>query len=91
MLLGHDLGDDIGTGIGWLRAFDDLQLARVARVGLIVYRDRAEGTRERVFRGQGDVMEARSPLHCAEGITSSIRAGGEGLRKKVLQGSVLDQ
>gem|GEM_PF-5767267 len=91
MLFGEDVGDDVGARVGALGPLDDLQLACVARVGLIVYRDRAEGTRERVFRGQGDVMEARSPLHCAEGITSSIRAGGEGLRKKVLQGSVLDQ
>lgn len=41
MLLGHDLGDDIGTGIGWLRAFDDLQLARITRILAIIQSDGA--------------------------------------------------
>ena len=91
MLFGEDLGDDVCPWVGALGALDDLQLACVARIGLIVYCDRAERTRERVFRRQGEVMEARAPLHRANGITRRIRAGGEGLREKVLQGSVLDQ
>lgn len=41
MLLGHDLGDDVCTGIGWLRAFDDLQLARITRILAIIQSDGA--------------------------------------------------
>ena len=86
MLLRHDLGDDIGTGIGWLGAFDDLQLARITRILAIIQGDGAVKAGDGIGRDDGRQAAASFPaFQRANRVTSDVGAGGKGLLQKLLQ------